>query len=389
VGGILYRSRSKRIIYLSGDGYTTQKYAPNGDLSWSNHYEGADAGLEHAWGMEVDNQGNVFVTGISERQLAADDEIATVKFNSDGVFQWARQELSVAYWQVVEDPTRRPSMDRDADGNIYVNYNHKDGKVYQRKYDTNGNSLWTTTPGKYDTYNNVRIFVNQSTKRLYYYSRFALQVISLDADPLWNIGLDIFYHFPQLISDQDNNIIAAGYFAHSIEVIFGGSKVSPVPTHTMLLGDIVAYEGNSDTGPVLGCVPLTLNHAIGFEMGYKFSTAPGTATSDLDFNAAPPDAISTIPIGTSGRDHCVYIKPDQMPELLPEKFYLKVVDPPNTFLPDKEAMITIVEDQIDHLDWSVVENLPKTEYWFKTGLYAASTATSTCKLSLLRRFRFL
>lgn len=71
--------------------YTTIKYSRNGIQQWVAHYDGYQS---TAWAINIDSQGNSYVTGSSNegKQL-----IATIKYNSSGVQQWvARYSVGTA-----------------------------------------------------------------------------------------------------------------------------------------------------------------------------------------------------------------------------------------------------------------------------------------------------
>jgi hypothetical protein len=70
----------------SGD-YLTIKYRPNGDLAWTQTYNGISSQYDFANWVAVDDQENVYVTGYS-RGLSYQFDIATVKYDSSGNQLW-------------------------------------------------------------------------------------------------------------------------------------------------------------------------------------------------------------------------------------------------------------------------------------------------------------
>lgn len=94
--------------------YVTIKYNPSGNVEWTKRYNGSANDGDIASSMSLDNSGNVYVTGWSFGNTTNSD-YATVKYNSSGVEQWA------ARW---DDPASSYDYANDIavdeDGNVYV-----------------------------------------------------------------------------------------------------------------------------------------------------------------------------------------------------------------------------------------------------------------------------
>lgn len=70
----------------------TQKYNATGALQWSVTYNYAPFNQDDSpLGLAVDNSGNIFITGSSDRDSTAtgNDDIITLKYNAAGVLQWS------------------------------------------------------------------------------------------------------------------------------------------------------------------------------------------------------------------------------------------------------------------------------------------------------------
>jgi uncharacterized delta-60 repeat protein len=89
-------------IYVTGhavfnDGllndYLTIKYNSNGDTLWTRRFDGGEnpsgGPQDYAYGIDVDNSGNVYVTGRATL-YPGNAVIATIKYNTSGVQQWVK-----------------------------------------------------------------------------------------------------------------------------------------------------------------------------------------------------------------------------------------------------------------------------------------------------------
>ncbi len=134
-------------IYLTGLSDTTggfeycvAKFDSSGNFLWEGRYGGV-SGYHYGWVIDVDDLGNAYVTGAS-MSTGGEYNIVTVKFDTNGVLQWARRYSTPFFG---EDWGR--DIEVGPDGNIYVT-----GYVWQWfsaghdmvtfKYDPSGNLLW-------------------------------------------------------------------------------------------------------------------------------------------------------------------------------------------------------------------------------------------------------
>ncbi len=108
-------------IYIAGESqnqdntfdYVTVKYNSNGVQQWAARYDfsGRD---DNARAMAIDGAGNVYVTGTSDGGATFFD-IATIKYNSNGVQQWL-----VRYNGTASRSDFGSGMSLDNAGNVYV-----------------------------------------------------------------------------------------------------------------------------------------------------------------------------------------------------------------------------------------------------------------------------
>jgi len=125
---------------ISGNDFTTIKYNYLGNLIWIERYGGPDSLSDAAYAIKVDNAGNIYVTGSSGDYLNESD-YATVKYNTDGVLQWVQRYNGPAGLIDIAH-----SIDVDDSGNVYVtgeSENHYDHNDYATiKYNSDGVQQW-------------------------------------------------------------------------------------------------------------------------------------------------------------------------------------------------------------------------------------------------------
>ena len=123
-----------------------RKYDPVGDVLWTRQF-GTEAS-EEAWAVAVDASGNAYVVGTTTVGVA-DDDVLLLKYDPDGALLWDRQFGSV---EAEEDIGYGVAV--DADGNVYVTGSTL-GRIaddavktpvydlFLRKFDPAGGVLWT------------------------------------------------------------------------------------------------------------------------------------------------------------------------------------------------------------------------------------------------------
>ena len=146
-GNVLVTGRSPRGGISRA--YTTVKYDSAGNQLWVAQYNGPVNGLNIAGGMAVDDAGNVYVTGGSQR---IHFDYATVKYDPDGNQLWVARYSEAFY---TDDTATAIAL--DAAGNVYVTGESSyafdgprgvapdgmGGSWYATvKYDSNGNQIW-------------------------------------------------------------------------------------------------------------------------------------------------------------------------------------------------------------------------------------------------------
>ena len=131
----------------NGDGnydYITIKYNPDGDSLWMSRYSGLTAGNDEPQDIWVDDAGNVYVTGYSGTNgVGTGQDYATIKYNADGDTVWVRRYYHIA-GATNEDLANAVQV--DGDGNVYVTGASR-GTISSPdfatiKYNADGDTLW-------------------------------------------------------------------------------------------------------------------------------------------------------------------------------------------------------------------------------------------------------
>ena len=196
------------------------KFKPNGDTAWVRFFNGPGGRGDVAFSIAKDKNNNVYVTGYCLISLPNNEDLYTIKYNSDGELQWIR-----VYSSTINGPDRANKVVTDDSNNVYtIGYGSipEGNELTTIKYDKYGNELWIrkfpTFYGDYlrpalaavDKFNNI--IVNG-----YYYlgEHYAFNTIKYNSygDLVWNRiykgagNLNFCY---ALCTDDSANVYAAG-----------------------------------------------------------------------------------------------------------------------------------------------------------------------------------
>ncbi|MBU1880833.1 SBBP repeat-containing protein, partial [bacterium] len=133
-------------IYITGyspaengaDDYLTIKYNSEGAEQWIARYDDSNNVVDQACDIEVDELGNVYVTGMG---YGYHQDFTTIKYSSDGVEEWVALHNGPGNWN-----DAATSLALDNEGNIYVtgssylSGNHQNYATV--KYNTDGMVQW-------------------------------------------------------------------------------------------------------------------------------------------------------------------------------------------------------------------------------------------------------
>ncbi|OGV95735.1 hypothetical protein A2W24_01125 [Microgenomates group bacterium RBG_16_45_19] len=124
----------------SGYDYTTIKYAPNGDSIWVRRYNGSGNDVDIAKSIKVDSNYYVYVSGWSFSH-DSDEDYTTIKYTPNGDSVWIRR-----YNGTANNNDLAYALEVDERGQVYVTGKSSSGEIgydYATiKYTPDGNTIW-------------------------------------------------------------------------------------------------------------------------------------------------------------------------------------------------------------------------------------------------------
>jgi WD40 repeat protein len=135
---------------------TTIKYSPTGDELWVRRYNGSADDNDYAYRVALDSSGNVYVTGPSV-ETGSDNDITTIKYSPDGDVLWTQH-----YDGPANGYDAGQAIAVDANGNAYVTGNHTTATGLDcatLKYSTDGELLWAASYNGPDNSGDVLISI--------------------------------------------------------------------------------------------------------------------------------------------------------------------------------------------------------------------------------------
>ena len=124
-----------------------RKYDTDGNTLWTDTYDSPNHSSDYGLEVALDAAGNIYVTGWEDRNdLSQDRNIWLRKYDTNGNTLWTETYDSPAHG---DDVGKGVAV--DAAGNVYVtgyeqrNDLGQDYNIWLCKYNTDGNALWTET----------------------------------------------------------------------------------------------------------------------------------------------------------------------------------------------------------------------------------------------------
>jgi uncharacterized delta-60 repeat protein len=138
-GNVYVTGGSNRGVSYSD--YVTIKYSSAGVPLWTNRFNGAGNGDDKAYALALDTSGNLYVTGYSTGSGSSED-YATIKYSSAGAPVWTNR-----YNGAGNSTDEAYALAVDGSGNVYVTgYTLNSGSFYDYatiKYSSGGVPMWT------------------------------------------------------------------------------------------------------------------------------------------------------------------------------------------------------------------------------------------------------
>jgi len=226
---------------------TTIKYDPDGNELWVKRYNGTADDNDYAYWLGLDASGNVYVTGQSV-ETGSDNDITTIKYSPNGDVLWTQH-----YNGPGNGYDAGQSIAVDADGNAYVTGNHTTAtglECVTLKYSAAGDLLWTASYNGPDASGGVFVSIALDDAANAYVSGFvfsggATDVATVKYDTDGNEQWAQLYDGPghsydgsyAIALDNNRNVLVASYSTGSgtdydYTTIKYSQPATPTPTPT-------------------------------------------------------------------------------------------------------------------------------------------------------------
>jgi len=300
-------------VYVTGTSYgldseydfLTIKYNSSGTLLWSSRGNGTSNTYDEAKKVVVDNLGNVYVTGDSYGVGSLSDYL-TAKYNSAGVIQWSHRYDEANSYDYAND------IEVDNSGNVYVTGSGYGNSNYSNistiKYNTTGAVQWIKVyNGIASLYDEGKDLVVDNSGNVYVTGVSATGPIAISDHDMTTLKYDsagnsrgiIIYNGSgesqdcgnAIAIDNSGNIYVAG-FTTAVNEDFITSKYLPVdfsPINLQLGAFIQGFYNsgsNSQTGDTIK-VKLRLSFPPYNIIDSASAFLSGTGNATINFYSAP------------------------------------------------------------------------------------------------------
>jgi hypothetical protein len=185
--------------------YCTIKYDTNGNQKWVARYNGQKNKVNTPYDIAIDNNGYVYVTGECDSNCDDQGDYCTIKYDSNGNQLWVAK-----YDGLTNKRDTAYSIDVDQEGNVYVTGNSCGtgpyGDICTIKYDKDGNEMWVVRiddgNGIDLTFRDGFIYVG-GNKGFSSDADFITIKYNTDGKQLWMITYDVEGSYGEGICDLD------------------------------------------------------------------------------------------------------------------------------------------------------------------------------------------
>ena len=195
IGNVYVTGHSNFINSWPSYDYITVKYNNQGTEQWVARYTGQFR-FDDAYAIAVDNSGNVYVTGSSETSPFVNDFL-TIKYNSDGIEQWTRR-----YNGSLDSNDEAYGVIIDNNGDILVtgmaNYGTQFSEGILIKYSPNGSVKWIK-----NFKGGIGVTIADNSSNLLISGHILFKLNSLGS-VLWNISDTLTYYGVLKIENNQN-----------------------------------------------------------------------------------------------------------------------------------------------------------------------------------------
>jgi hypothetical protein len=132
-----------------------------GNVLWTANYQGNGGGDDIANAIAVDDKGNAYITGYTYNLVSGYD-YTTIKYNTSGEIQWVKMFNGVGNYRDFAN-----AIGLDKKGGVYITgrsnniikpyFPDSTDEIVTQKYSTNGDSIWTARYGKGKMNNSIQV----------------------------------------------------------------------------------------------------------------------------------------------------------------------------------------------------------------------------------------
>lgn len=241
IGNIYVGGSSTSRFSPSKSNYIIIKYSSSGALLWSKKYDGGtlQTDINFLKGINLDNDGNIYVTGRSKVYNNTQIWGITIKYNSSGVIIWEKQDLIDVNSSHMDEKNNLYIF-----GNKIIKYNSNGTKLYGVTFYAPDNSIGNAYNLNIDKNNNI--FVTGTFTTTNPYREFTSKYDSLGVK-LWTIKHDFFYTLYNSIENRKIKLDTLGsVYISGVNINSGGQNYGLLKLNS--LGTqlwSVAYDGPS------------------------------------------------------------------------------------------------------------------------------------------------